>query len=192
MKTGVALAAFALVFSTAFAQTQAGPATDGYGARHGSRRLPGAVDGTPPGLQPKSDHGIAYLCGGIGEDEAKQMKRQANGYSLMLTFAASDGAYLADVGVQIKDAGGRTVLQTVCDAPILLANLPGGRYRIHAEAGGYPVDRKVRISPERRRGPAALVVLRWPRQAEGTPGAMQSGGGESGLRDEDRHPGGAR
>lgn len=135
-------------------------------------------------LRPVTQDDVTYLCGGVGEEEAAYMKQQAKGYDLMLTFAALDGTYLADVDVDIADAKGNSVLQMACDSPILLVDLPrSGVYRVRAETAGYELNRTVRVSAKKRSGQgAATAVLSWP-QHVGEPGAAattSTGGSESG------------
>lgn len=111
-------------------------------------------------LQPKVQNGVAYLCGGIGSDEAASMKQAASQYDLMLTFAASSGAYLADVNVDIADARGQAVLQTTCDGPIMLVSLhKNGTYRIRADAGGHVMTRTARVQSGKK---VASVAMAWP------------------------------
>jgi hypothetical protein len=111
-------------------------------------------------LTPKTENGITYLCGGIGSTEAEQMKREAANYNLMLTFAENSGAYVANVQVEIADARGKPILETVCDAPIMLVNLPTARsYRIRAEVAGHPVNKTVRVRSGRK---GTAVGITWP------------------------------
>ena len=42
-------------------------------------------------LEPQTVNGVTYLCGGVGADEAKFMKRSAREYDMMLTFATKRG-----------------------------------------------------------------------------------------------------
>lgn len=151
------LVACALACAAALAQTPADDST-------------ASADSAAVQLSPKTENGITYLCGGIGVIEAAQMKREAADYNLMLTFAENTGAYLANVSVDIADARGTPLLQTTCDAPILLVNFPrAGRYRITAEAEGNPVTRVLRIRPGSKHNAVALL---WPRRlienAQGT------------------------
>lgn len=114
-------------------------------------------------LQPavRSENGFDYVCGGVGSTEAAQMKRDAARYSLMLTFAETGGAYLADVKVKIADLRGNQLLDTTCDAPIMLLNFPkAGAYRVSAEVAGVTRARLVQV---RRHGRSGAVALLWPR-----------------------------
>lgn len=130
-------------------------------------------------LQPQTQDDVTYLCGGVGQEEVSYMKQEARGYDLMLTFAARDGTYLADVDVDIRDAKGNTVLQTNCDAPIMLVDLPrSGTYRIHADAAGYQLDRTAKVQDKARKGGRlASVVMSWPQQVAEVPGASETSSG---------------
>ena len=134
------------------------------------------------GLQPKTQGDVTYLCGGVGADEASYMKQQARGYDLMLTFAARDGAYLANVNVDIKDAKGNAVLQANCDGPMMLVDLPrSGSYRIHADANGYTLDRTAQVTARHQKtGHVASVVMSWPQQVAEAPAASATSSGSSG------------
>lgn len=87
---------------------------------------------------------ITFVTGGFGQEESCAMKAAARNYDLMLTFAERDGSYVADVNVQIIDSRGRTVLQTV-SGPLLLVNLPAGKYRIAADYDGATRWRTVSV-----------------------------------------------
>ncbi|GAB3551715.1 hypothetical protein GCM10027343_36330 [Noviherbaspirillum agri] len=122
----------------------------------------GAPNTTVAALEQQTENGVKYVCGGIGRDEVASLERAASDYDLMMTFAASNGAYLADVDVAIADARGRTVLNVTCDGPILLVDLPArGNYRVEAEAEGRTLTRTARVD---QRGPAQRIRLAWPVQ----------------------------
>jgi hypothetical protein len=101
--------------------------------------------------------GVRSLQGGVGEAEQQQMKAAAADYSLGLTFAADSGAYLADVAVRVLDAKGRTVFDTTVRNPIVLVDLPAGRYSIEATYQG----RTQRSSVTLAQGKSRAVTLRW-------------------------------
>lgn len=151
--------AAALMCAAALAQTPGADSTSAPPASAASAvNAPDAQ--TAVQLTPKSENGVTYLCGGIGAAEAAQMKREAANYNLMLTFAESSGAYMANVSIDIADERGKPILHTVCDAPIMLLNLPtAGSYKITAEVNGNPVSKTVRARPGRR---GASVGMTWP------------------------------
>lgn len=151
------------------------------GAANGMRAEAGADLRAPAApmaaLQPVVQGDVTYLCGGIGADEVAYMKSEAPQYDLMLTFAARDGAYLADVDVAIADARGNPVLQANCDAPIMLVDLPAsGNYRVRADAAGYALNRTVRVAASKtRRAGVASASLVWPQQVAEGEGATATG-----------------
>lgn len=143
----------------------------------------------PARLQPQTQDDVTYLCGGVGIEEASYMKQQARGYDLMLTFAARDGSYLADVNVDIRDAKGNPVLQTNCDSPILLVDLPrSGTYRIHADAAGYALNKTARVQAKQKASShVASVVLTWPQQVAEAPSRRETSSGSSGTPGDERN-----
>lgn len=149
-------------------------------------------------LKPVVQGDVTYLCGGVGEEEIAFMKREAKDYDLMLTFAARSGAYLADVDVSIADARGNSMLETNCDAPIMLVDLPkSGNYRVQAEAEGYTRNRVVRVTNAKRGGPGVAVAsMVWPQQvldaAPTATGGSDTGEGAAGDASGGSVDGGAR
>ena len=102
-----------------------------------------AEDALPP---ERSQGSVTYVSGGIGKDESDAMKEAASRYSLAIEMAspASPRAqYLADVKIEIRDQRGATVLSTISDGPILLANLPPGRYTVNASKNGASQQRDI-------------------------------------------------
>lgn len=100
----------------------------------------------------------AFRCGGVGDEDQKRMKAEAGQHALMLTFASGDGAYLADVDVEIR-RGGKVVVQGHCNGPIMLLDLaPAGSYEVVATAQGSTKRQTVNIG-----GKPASVTLHWPR-----------------------------
>jgi len=105
-----------------------------------------ADEGTLP--PQRSQGSVTYISGGIGKDESDAMKEAASRYSLAIEMAspASPRAqYVADVKIEIRDQRGATVLSTISDGPILLANLPPGRYTVNATKNGASQQRDIVI-----------------------------------------------
>jgi len=97
-----------------------------------------------------------FRCGGVGDEDQKRMKAEAAQHDLMLTFASADGAYLADVEVEIR-RGGQAVVKARCNGPIMLVDLaPAGSYEVVATAQGRTQRQTVAIG-----GRHASVTLRW-------------------------------
>lgn len=98
----------------------------------------------------QTDEGIAYVSGGVGQDEREVMHGLARNYNLRLVFADKEGAYLSDVTVNIRNAAGREILSAVSNGPWFFAKLPNGRYRIKAEARGESMNQSAVIGRERQ------------------------------------------
>lgn len=122
-----------------------------------------ALAQAPAAAQPAPGPGAAtYECGGVSQPDAEAMKARAGGHDLMLTFAESTGAYLADVEVEIRDGRGAVVLSATCDGPIMLVDLPrAGRWRITARSEGQTQRTTITTT----RGKTARTTLLWPARA---------------------------
>jgi len=95
------------------------------------------------------------------------------------------------VNVDIKDGRGKSLMQATCGGPMMLVDFPkGGTYRVHAETGGYSLNKTAHISDRDNRRTAS-VVMHWPQQfgqesptstgsstgnANGSNGSSESGG----------------
>ncbi|MGQ0750296.1 MAG: carboxypeptidase-like regulatory domain-containing protein, partial [Betaproteobacteria bacterium] len=77
-------------------------------------------------------------------------------------FTLEQGNYIADVGVSVKDAQGRTVIEDVADGPYFMAQLPPGRYTVEARYGGKTVTRNLQLGGQGTR----VAYLRWPSNPE--------------------------
>jgi hypothetical protein len=73
---------------------------------------------------------LRSMTGGIGEAEQARMEQAADDYSLALTFSARSGHYLANVDVKVKDRNGDIVYSKDSTGPIVLVDLPPGRYTV--------------------------------------------------------------
>ncbi len=108
---------------------------------------------------PRPSAGASFVCGGVGDADQRAIKAQAAQHHLMLTFAVSTGAYLADVDVQIRDAKGGVVLSAKCGGPIMLVDLPsGGTWHVRAEANGQVRERTLTAGS----GRPVQATFTWP------------------------------
>jgi type 1 fimbria pilin len=137
MKLTISCAALALFAAGALAQATSGGSATGSGTG-------GA-------------HAAAFRCGGVGTEDQQRMKSEAAQHALMLTFATTGGAYLADVDVEIH-RGGQVVLQGHCGGPIMLVDLaPAGSYEITATSQGRTQKKSVTLG-----GKPASATFTWP------------------------------
>jgi hypothetical protein len=109
--------------------------------------------------QAKTDHGVTYVSGGIGHDEAAAMRAEAKRYPLSMVFSAGKhNEYLAGVKVKLEDKSGKVVLNEVADGPIMLVKVPAGRYTIEATRDGKTEHRTVEVPAKGDR----QVAFHWP------------------------------
>jgi hypothetical protein len=108
--------------------------------------------GSAPGAQPYADitpsvqeiNGIAYVSGGIGEDEVQAVRSMAGRFNVRLGFYdAKGGAALSDVVVSVDDAEGKRRLRVVTAGPLLYLRLPAGPYHLRAQYRGDSQSRRV-------------------------------------------------
>lgn len=108
----------------------------------------GATDARPPApaaATVRQAGGIRYATGGIGESGQQAMEQLAEGMNLRLVFARPDGAYVANVDVEIADRNGSKIFAVGAADPLLYVQLPPGSYRVKATAAGQAVERKVDV-----------------------------------------------
>lgn len=101
-----------------------------------------AANETP---EPATQNGIAYVTGGVGQDEVDALRAAASKYNLRMMFASRSGEYLSDVDVTIRAAAAQPVLTVRTRGPFLYARLPAGQYRIDARYGSAEQRRSVRV-----------------------------------------------
>lgn len=104
---------------------------------------------------------ISYISGGIGKDEAAEMRAMAKDYPLEVVCvqkAEDKENYIADVKVYLTDAKGKVVLDIVTNGPILLVDLPKGMYTIIAQYNDIIKTDQLRVDPKKHQ----RVVFLWP------------------------------
>ena len=110
-----------------------------------------------PSSVEKTRDGIEYVSGGVGVNAQDAINARAKDFNLKLVFTLNEGNYIADVGVAVKDAKGRTVVETTADGPFFLVKLPAGQYTVTANYEGRSVTRKLQVGKGLR-----TEYLRWP------------------------------
>ncbi len=106
------------------------------------------------------DRGIAYVTGGVGQDEADALRSIAPGYNMRATFTIGSGEYLSGVAVQVSRSDGTVVLAARSEGPYFFARLPPGHYRLVATVDGVPRTRQLDIPS---RGSTRFTMV-WPTQ----------------------------
>ena len=107
-------------------------------------------------------HGIEYMSGGIGSDEAKLMETVAPRWPATFEFAIKDhkGAdFASDVRVTVRDAQGTVLLDHVAsEGPFMVARLDPGTYEVEARLRGNTLKQTLRVLP----GAPARMAFLWP------------------------------
>ncbi|SFN30721.1 hypothetical protein [Variovorax sp. OV329] len=100
-----------------------------------------------PAEVPASNASVAarHRCGGVGSDESTAMRAQMKEHPLSLLFAASGGAYLADVDVAIQGPSAVQPLMFRANGPVCLVDLPAGSYTVVATSGGVSKKESVTL-----------------------------------------------
>ena len=103
-------------------------------------------------------NGVSFISGGVGIGSMERLAAREKEFNLKLVFTVVEGNYLADVGVTVKDATGKTVIEQVADGPFFMAKLPAGAYSVTAVYEGKAQTRKVAVRDDRLR----TEYMRWP------------------------------
>lgn len=105
-----------------------------------------------------SPTGVAYLSGGIGEEEVLAMRAQAKKFTLNLLFSeGTSGRWVTNVNVNIYNEQGDRVFRIVGSKPMLYVNLPAGNYLILANNNGQKLRHKVSLEDNANK----KVILNW-------------------------------
>lgn len=100
-------------------------------------------------LTPQTDQGVRYVSGGIGIEERGWLAAHGHEFNIHATFAvAQGGSFVADVGVVIKDAQGKTLLTTTANGPKFMAELKPGRYTLVATHDGQSLSRQFTVGAQ--------------------------------------------
>ncbi|NEX17852.1 MAG: carboxypeptidase regulatory-like domain-containing protein [Halochromatium sp.] len=88
---------------------------------------------------------VAFITGGVGASGRSEIEAVQDQYSLKLVFAYTNGDFLAEVKVVIRDAAGNTLVSTDADGPWLLVKLPAGSYQVAATVDGETKTEQVSV-----------------------------------------------
>ena len=94
---------------------------------------------------PSATNESFFISGGVGKAERDRMEATRGQYNLHVQMATSSGEFVSGVNIQITDAKGNTVLETVTDGPLLMAKLPAGTYKVSASKFGETKTQSVQL-----------------------------------------------
>lgn len=90
----------------------------------------------------------AYVCGGIGSDQAAAFKSARSLYPLSLNFGQKQGdrvAFAADVQVVMRDTQDQTVLNFNSDGPYCLIDIDPGSYHVYVTYEGQTLQQAITV-----------------------------------------------
>ena len=94
-------------------------------------------------------HGVEYMSGGIGADEAELMQVVSPRWAATFEFAVKDhkGAdFAANVHVTVRDRSGNALLDNVVSGgPYFVARLEPGEYEVEAQLGGQSLKQPLQV-----------------------------------------------
>jgi hypothetical protein len=98
-------------------------------------------------LPPEQTFGhVKFVTGGVGLNESQALLEQRKDFPLSVEVyqrQAGHDVYTAGAEVDVLDPSGRAVLQARTDGPLLLADVPAGRYRVVTTLDGQTERRSV-------------------------------------------------
>ena len=107
--------------------------------------------------QVHSQDGLSYVSGGIGDEERRAIETMSNRFNLKLTMALKTGDFVGDTRVRIQDSQSQTLLDTVADGPLFLAQLKPGTYTITCSLNGKELKETAHIAS----GKQEQLVFTW-------------------------------
>ena len=107
-------------------------------------------------------HGVEYMSGGIGSDEARLMETVSPRWPATFEFAVKDskGAdFAANVHVTVRDSSGTALLDNVVSGgPFMVARLNPGAYDVNVTLGGLTLTQSLVVIA----GMPARASFVWP------------------------------
>jgi hypothetical protein len=71
-------------------------------------------------------------------------------FNLKLTMALTNGEFVSDATVRIRDAQGQVVLDTIADGPLLFAQLKPGNYMVSCTLDGKEIQETAQLTSGKR------------------------------------------
>lgn len=112
-------------------------------------------------INPQTQGEVTFVSGGVGIDEQNTLRAMRADYNLSLLFSVQGtGKYVSDVKVSIVNSDGNTLLESVSDGPMFLADLKPGRYSVIADLEGQVITKKATVSAKQR----TSLSFAWPQE----------------------------
>lgn len=109
----------------------------------------------PPPTPSATGSNVTFITGGVGETERSQINEISEAFNLRVITAKTNGDYLSGVNLTIRNEKGTPMLSTVTQGPLLLAQLPPGKYTVTANLGSEVRQEVVTVDRARQ----AVVLM---------------------------------
>lgn len=109
----------------------------------------------PPATPSARGSTVTFITGGVGETERSQINEISEAFNLRVVTAKTNGDYLSGVNLTIRNEKGAPMLSTVTQGPLLLAQLPPGKYTVTANLGSEVRQEVVMVDRARQ----AVVLM---------------------------------
>lgn len=101
---------------------------------------------------------VAYLNGGIGQEESSEIRSKAGSFNLRLYLSeGKPGQSITNAQITVTDKNDNVKLNIADGGPMLFLHLENGRYKISAQYNGITILRNVVIANHR----GTNVYLNW-------------------------------
>jgi len=109
-----------------------------------------ALSGTTFAQIPETQHsnGVAYISGGVGEDEALAMVVESKQWPLMLELSQLEngrGVWIFGAQIKITNDQKKVIFDAISEGPYILINLEPGTYSIEATYQGVVQKQSVAV-----------------------------------------------
>jgi hypothetical protein len=106
----------------------------------------------------KTESGLNFVNGGISQEQANDIRRNAKHFSLQVLFTGGAvGGWLTDVSMMILDGNGQTVFWKKSSGPMLYIDLPAGDYQVIGRYNGERQSKRLTLTGEKPQ----RVILNW-------------------------------
>jgi hypothetical protein len=109
-------------------------------------------------LEVHNQGAVAFVSGGVGHEEQQALEAMSGRFNLKLTMALTNGEFVSDATVRIRDVQGQVVLDTVADGPLLFAQLKPGTYTVSCTLDGREIQKTAQLASGKRQ----QLVFTWP------------------------------
>jgi hypothetical protein len=104
--------------------------------------------------------GIAYISGGVGEEETNAILSEAKQWPVLLELSQIEngrGVWIFGAQIKVIDSQKKVIFDAQADGPYMLINLESGDYQIQASYQGVDQKRSVSV----KAGTPQKIVIFW-------------------------------